>query len=103
MSEKTQFDLERNGGIPENIAMREEGEPSHQAKLEMLYPRAVELVKASRSQIVEKVEELMKRYGSYERFPEGVAQDLADNVYGSGEVEMIEDIARAIQEIKVKA
>jgi hypothetical protein len=95
------FELERRDTTAKSL-MREE-EPAHDTKLEKLYPHAVELVKAhNKSRVVGKVEELLRRHGSYENFPEGAAQDLADNVYGSGEVEMIENIARVLEAEKGK-
>jgi hypothetical protein len=79
---------------PEKEALKEI-EPSHQTKLEILYPHAFELVKAHRSKIVEKVEKVLSLRKSFEKFTENELKELARD-YGSDEVEMIEAIAMAL-------
>lgn len=80
---------------PEREALKGE-EPSHEKKLEILYPHAVELVKAHRSKIVEKVERVLFLRGSFEHFREEELKELARD-YGSDEVEAIEAIVMALK------
>lgn len=92
--EKTPFDLE-NARTPEKSFLDKEREPSHQAKLEILYPYAAELVKAHQQRkVVSKVEALLATK-SFDEFTEQELTQLARE-YGSDEIEMIEAIAMAL-------
>lgn len=92
--EKTQFDLEK-ARTPEKSFLDKEREPSHQAKLETLYPHAEELVREHRKRkVVSKVEALLAMK-SFTKFTEQELTQLAKE-YGSEEIEMIEAIAMAL-------
>jgi hypothetical protein len=92
--EKTPFDLGK-ARTPENDLLRDEKEPSHAEKIEKCLPYAEKLVEAHQHQVVPRVEELLKTYKSYEKFPPEAVLKLA---YRFGdEVEMIEAIAVALE------
>ncbi len=95
--EKTRFDLD-NTYTPERKVILDEEEPTHEQALEKLFPRAVELVKAHRNSVVQQVEELLRKYGDFSRFPQKEVEKLA---YGFGDqTEMVELIAGLLQKGK---
>lgn len=77
-----------------------EKEPSREQKLEILRPRAFEIVKAHQGRVVPKVEELLSLHKSFDKFPKAEVEKLA--YFFGDQTEMIELIAQAIEEGKGK-
>lgn len=92
--EKTPFDLDKTH-TPENDVIRTEAHLPESEAVKKLIPGARGLYAAHKNNIVPQVEDLLKRYKSYENFPEGVAQKLADD-FGTGEIEMIKALSLVI-------
>ncbi len=85
---------------PEKDVLTNEKEPSHEEKLAILYPRALEMVRAHNNRVVPRVEELLKRHKTFEKFPEKEVEKL---IYPFGDqTEMIEAIIQAIEEEQAK-
>jgi hypothetical protein len=79
---------------PENDALRdEEKDPmSERSRLEKALVGARYLVEGHKSGIVPKVEQLLKTFGSYEKFPKLTVQKIADD-FGTGEPVIVEAVA----------